>query len=219
MLVKPELIEKIAKGEKTQTRRLVKLKDIFQIGGAVKVWDEEPGKIKTKWQIGKDYAVQSGRGKKGVYFCSKCKAIDVIEPHCFTGILRDEDAKICFRCGIGKTGRYLGFPLRIRITKIEKQKLHEISIQEATKEGFEPKDEKRIDLDTKETMSRYLSARWMFLFYFAKLNLKHQWSIGDNNKTIFDTTETIHKVGYGKKEPKLWNPDVWVLSFEVVKHA
>lgn len=49
MIFKPELVEKILAGEKTETRRLVK-----------------PGQIECRYVPGKDYALQPGRRRKAV---------------------------------------------------------------------------------------------------------------------------------------------------------
>ena len=47
MIFQPELVELILAGRKTQTRRLAGIND-------------------CRYQVGRDYAVQPGRGKKGV---------------------------------------------------------------------------------------------------------------------------------------------------------
>ena len=54
MLFKPELINKIVLGEKTQTRRPVKSTD-------------------PTWRVGKTYAVQPGRGQSGVWWNPQTK--------------------------------------------------------------------------------------------------------------------------------------------------
>lgn len=55
------LIEKIITGEKTQTRRLVKPGEKLVIRNGWKTVLLPSGRI--KWQVGRDYAVQNGRGK------------------------------------------------------------------------------------------------------------------------------------------------------------
>lgn len=76
MLFKPDLVEKILSGHKTQTRRVVK-----QNEDGVKVMHGEIQYVmqttvigdppidyrdRIKWQRGKTYAIQPGRGKKSV---------------------------------------------------------------------------------------------------------------------------------------------------------
>lgn len=73
MLFKPELIEKILAGEKTQTRRIVGERE-FQIPGGVEpkilaVYIEDgvrDNRHKLKWRVGRTYAICPGRGKTGV---------------------------------------------------------------------------------------------------------------------------------------------------------
>ena len=67
MLFKPELVEKIFKGKKTQTRRPFVQGDwgAEMIGG---YWNVQDGKGRLKWQVGKRYAVVPKRGERGVGF-------------------------------------------------------------------------------------------------------------------------------------------------------
>lgn len=72
MLFKPELIERILAGDKTQTRRVVKPNERLigfmpgtRFANCVAIMrDQRPHSI--KWQIGRDYSLQPGRGKIGV---------------------------------------------------------------------------------------------------------------------------------------------------------
>ncbi|MBL8162442.1 MAG: hypothetical protein JNJ61_10690 [Anaerolineae bacterium] len=72
MQFKPELIERILAGEKTQTRRVVKPNERLigfmpgtRFANCVAIMrDQHPHSI--KWQIGRDYSLQPGRGKIGV---------------------------------------------------------------------------------------------------------------------------------------------------------
>jgi hypothetical protein len=57
VIFKPEMVEKILAGEKTVTRRPVKLED-GGYGGAIF--------LPCRYKVGKDYAVQPGRGQKAV---------------------------------------------------------------------------------------------------------------------------------------------------------
>lgn len=88
IMFSPDMLELVLSGEKTQTRRKVD-----EIDSGVDVWDDrmlyrydrEPKQctavyqnkiqdwgwtkvpvLRLKWKVGKDYAVQPGRGKKGV---------------------------------------------------------------------------------------------------------------------------------------------------------
>lgn len=175
MQFKPEMVEKIVSGQKTQTRRLVKEGDILgnELRDSTKnnfvsnlaVWNDKG----SKWKVGKDYAVCPGRGKKGVNWCPDCKGVH--------GLTKPEDFKDIDCPEI---------PLRIKITAIRKEKLMKITEGEAIKEGFpiEMFPDKR--------------ARVSFLKYFHYVN-------------NLDRTENVNAKG------AFFNPDVWVIDFEVVK--
>lgn len=64
MQFKPDLAEKSVKGEKTQTRREVKPWEWLSVlpNGSKAVFHR--GRI--KWQVGKTYAIQPGRGKASI---------------------------------------------------------------------------------------------------------------------------------------------------------
>lgn len=76
MLFKPELIEKIKLGEKTETRRVVKPNERLigfmpgtRFGKCVAQTlniNEREVPHRIKWQVGKTYAICPGRGQKGV---------------------------------------------------------------------------------------------------------------------------------------------------------
>jgi len=77
MLFRPELCEKILAGEKTETRRVVKPNERLVKRRRLSQYDclpdevvatDETGFGRLKWQVGRRYAVQPGRGKKGVGF-------------------------------------------------------------------------------------------------------------------------------------------------------
>ena len=64
MIFSNGLDEKVRDGTKTQTRRLVKEGDCGYGGGKGEI--HSVGAMnRWKWQVGKTYAIQSGRGKKG----------------------------------------------------------------------------------------------------------------------------------------------------------
>jgi hypothetical protein len=140
MIFKPELAQAILDGRKTQTRRLVT--------GNTK-WDS-PQKDRvvhvsypthwTKWEVGKDYAVCPGRGKKAVG--------------------------------------------RIRITGIRRERLKQISHNDAVAEGCKP-----LQLANGELGTRYVSAVPPFMILWDSIHTKPGTRWADN-------------------------PDVWVLDFE-----
>ena len=70
MLFKPEQIEQIKMGNKIETRRVVKPgeKIMYQYAGKDHATVIEFSNGRTKWQVGKTYAICPGRGKSGVGF-------------------------------------------------------------------------------------------------------------------------------------------------------
>lgn len=168
MIFKPEFTPKIIDGSKTQTRRLVKEgeKITVESNRIMTVWNSKNGK--TKWQVGKTYAIQSGIGKACYEYC----------PLCFE--LKNKPCNRFPECNDKK--------LRIRITSIKKERLLDITEEDAGKEGFKAKKfSKPFGLD-KQT---HMPARFYFLSAFLGIN-----------KKIKSTIE---------------NPDTWVLEFEVEK--
>jgi len=142
------------------------------------VWTENR---KVKWQVGKDYAVQLGRGKKGLWYCPKCKIKKSL--NWFVSYL---GGMLLFGQEESNSNKAMGRvwnPLRIEITGLKKQKLLKIQEAEAKKEGF--KD------------------RFNFITYFLALYKKKVY-MTENRKgeVILD-------------EKKLWNPEVWAISFKV----
>lgn len=68
MLFKPELIERILAGDKTQTRRVVKPGEQIVVDATapdvpVAILD---ARGRVKWRVGQTYALQPGRGKAGI---------------------------------------------------------------------------------------------------------------------------------------------------------
>jgi len=216
-----DVVEMILRGEKTMTRRLVKegeelfdrgvysvrknpLIDEFIDGKAVVNLDS---KKKTKWRVGRDYSVQLGRGKAGVWYCPECKNIPK-QYECFA------DGKYAYangwKCDCQKvkitdtmtlalgecamqqilhtewTKRWK--LLRIKIIGLRKEKLCDISAEEAKREGFKDVCE--------------------FFKAFTTLNR----SIIPKKAIVCEDT------GFGITwDSTYWNPDVWVIEFEVKK--
>jgi hypothetical protein len=181
-------IHKIISGEKSQTRRLIKEGEqesyfcqnfylsntsehnVFAVKGTISIVYNTTELKRKRWQVGKTYSVQMGRNKPGIWYDTETKVVHhnfpAGEPLAkkFKG-LKEEWKK-----------HYPNvIPLRIRITAIRKEKLLDITEEDAKKEGFKSK------LD--------------FLRAFCLINGKRSQSAN---------------------EP-MWNPEVWVLEFCVVK--
>jgi len=126
-------IEGILDGRKTQTRRLVK-EDDRRIADhpASAVYIVEPNskkKFRFKYQVGKDYAVQAGQGKPGLWHCPKCRTFFPADESMKRLFKNNKD---CFSCIGGKVK-----PFRIVITGIRKERLLDISEEDVKKEGFD----------------------------------------------------------------------------------
>lgn len=120
MLFKPELIDKIVRGEKTQTRRLVKNGEVegYPFNGNKRVRNLKTGR--DKWFEGRSYAVQVKRGGRTVQWCPECKCKGrefVIHMGYCRSAPNEQD-------------------LRIKIKRIRHQKLNEINQRDAKAEGF-----------------------------------------------------------------------------------
>lgn len=125
MLFKEELAQKILTGEKTQTRRPIKpgeqlverdgLKTVLTAGGRV------------KYQVGRDYAVQYGRGKPCRWYGpSYLLSWDAYQ---FNVEQNGEYAETIFRQS--------GFrPMRIVVTDIREEDVREINLHDSIQEGF-----------------------------------------------------------------------------------
>lgn len=135
MLFKPELIEKILREEKTQTRRpALPEPDGTSIAGREMIgWPMGQMSVRrgakddshwiTRYQVGKEYSIQPGRGKSTTYwrYCD------------LTGVGFDI-LKIPFSVELLNWGWK---PLRIRILDIRREDVRSISHEDAIAEGFE----------------------------------------------------------------------------------
>jgi len=160
MIFSEKSIKDILSGKKTITRRLVKEGEYLDI---VKIRETKEfsfgatgvktNKGKTKWVCGHpetqkpNYAVQSGRGKKGLWYCPKCKK--VLE---MVYMLRDMRG---WKCGCnyfqidgmalavsgGSVEHFLKknkwLPLRVVVTGIRKERLMEMPFEDLAKEGYD----------------------------------------------------------------------------------
>ena len=166
MIFSVKSINDILDNKKCQTRRLVKK------GEHLADWKVETkiptcvvnfnyvdnGLARIKWQVGKSYSVQSGRGEKGLWYCPKCKA----------GFDKKNNLIKSFNGNISIQMRctHSWKPFRIKVLSIKKEKLNEISLLDAHKEGY--KESKEKITGTKEIIT--LSAKQNFLLAFGKIN-------------------------------------------------
>lgn len=127
MLFKPVLIDKIATGEKTQTRRPLRDGEYLKTVNGKLAWFAASGRI--KYQVGKTYAVQPGRG------------LATVRWHPATKVTMTSDA---FAMVLAHTGTTLteGFvPLRIHVLELFTEDVREISCEDALAEGFTKQSE------------------------------------------------------------------------------
>ena len=136
-IYKRPVAEMILDGTKTCTRRLVKEGEFSMTSSGIPECNVIPMTVfktkglfeskRIKWQVGRDYAVQLGRGKPGLWYCLKCKEIAECKDY-FTSFGKH-------KCKVGHKS------LRIKITGIRKEALLDISLKDIKKEGFSNKDE------------------------------------------------------------------------------
>jgi hypothetical protein len=121
-------VNEIINGTKTQTRRVVKPGETFSdLRTFYNAPDARPATVYTpggiiKWQVGRIYAVQPGRGKPGAWWAPASGEWSAPEHY----IVNDP----CWQ------------PLRIRITAIRREPLQWISEADAVAEGY-PRTEPR----------------------------------------------------------------------------
>jgi hypothetical protein len=189
MIFSEKSIEDLLSGKKTITRRLVKEGEYLDI---VKIRETKEfsfgatgvktNKGKTKWVCGHpetqkpNYAVQSGRGSKG-YIVEK---FDTFPNGSFKH----------YPNGVYKK---MKIPLRIVIKSIRKERLLDISEEDAKREGYVNKD--------------------VFLQNFYFINFKKmpkEYVLGRKRPFRYVKDFELHG-------DNMWNPFVWVLDLEVVK--
>ncbi len=142
--------EMILDGTKTCTRRLVKEGEDWleyiketpkekQIVGVTSKPNFKKHTLKIKWQVGRDYCVSLGRGKAGLWYCPKCKAILIDKKFIGKEIIGEK----CSECGLHEnekrtiTAKFK--PLRFKITGIRKERLLDLTEADTKKEGFKNK--------------------------------------------------------------------------------
>jgi len=109
-------IEKVVRGEKTQTRRIVKLEHRLMWGGTS---DDNMQILRVSrltisvYEVGKTYAVQPGRGKAGMHY-----------------------GELPMLCPIPEWATNAD-PIRIRITAIRHEDVRQISEADAIAEGYD----------------------------------------------------------------------------------
>lgn len=135
MIFSEKSIEGVLSGNKTCTRRLVKeghepvvsrSYDACEIFGVRKLkpnWNKKGNPYTNIYWKGNDYAVCPGRGKKGLWYCPKCKK----------GTQHNYMPYIPIRCPNSKVDWE---PLRVVIKSIRKERLQSISNEDARKEGY-----------------------------------------------------------------------------------
>lgn len=122
-IFKPELIDKILAGQKTQTRRPVKPGDMGQWQHCLACeWVNRNGR--RHWEVGKDYALVPGRGKHSIYARLR-----------FDGTYEWQTTQP------GGNGGEQWKPMRIRITRIRQEDARDITHADALAEGFQAQHE------------------------------------------------------------------------------
>lgn len=126
MLFKPEMIDAILAGKKTQTRRVMKESETYYCRGVSPLKITEVayhvattiGYWQTKWRVGQSYAIQPGRGKGGIY-----ARLAMSGKHEWQTTQPDGNGGAQWK------------PMRIRVTDIRRERLQDISEADAQAEG------------------------------------------------------------------------------------
>jgi hypothetical protein len=190
MIFQKESIEAILAGRKTMTRRLVKEGEYLKTGEfAYNGWyDYEKNNEKelirvvknkrVKWQVGRKYAVCPGRGKSQRWYCPDCK-FNIINGK----EMYDKFKGVQCKCGT------MMKPLFVEVTGIRKEKLLDITEEDAKREGFRHTCEIICDDD--------------------KINLY-------TRQNFIDAFCKIYGIGFREDGVPNQNPYTWVISFKVV---
>jgi len=133
MLFKPELAARIVTGAKTQTRRRHYDGDMAYLTDHLVTITHVEHNRRLKWHIGRDYAVQYGRGKPMRWYQPQTGYLLAYEDYV---ALSENTYSVAFPDPLL---RELGFsPLRIQITAIRGEDVRAISREDAIAEGFRP---------------------------------------------------------------------------------
>lgn len=185
MIFTPDHIEDILAGRKTMTRRVCKPGE-WRAAPAPDGVAMLSGRI--KWEVGKTYAVQPGRGKPGAWIDAGGKLL--LNPR---GVYERRYERPA------DTQAMLDMhwqPLRIRITEIHQERLQDISEKDAVAEGCR--------------------ATWGPIDFKGDLPAGVEWSIGvvesgrDKYLALWDSINTRPGTRWAD------NPSVWCLSFKVL---
>lgn len=187
----------VLRSDKTQIRRLVGKREACHDGMSVaKTWTHvvlgTTGHrawvpYYPKWQVGRTYAVQPGRGQPAVMY--------KIDPS--GGILSWDWGRADPRVSVAETKQQLATlgwrEGRIRITQIRRERVQDISEEDAIAEGIYLKGNRSGD------------SGWVYDLD-GLLHIRSKWAF----KALWNS---IHK-----KPGIRWagNPEVWVLTFESV---
>ena len=140
MIFQKEHCKLIAQSKKTQTRRLVQESDFLLKKFGDISYSAVYRNRKLKWRTGKEYTVQSGRGKYCLVYCKECKTVFESDEQGWYWKIGQVGftTNRCPVCGWAKYTNEDGYerieapfePLKIRITKIRKEKLLDITLEE-----------------------------------------------------------------------------------------
>ena len=132
MIFSEKSVEDILSGKKSMTRRLVKEGEfIIPLTEHCQHWHNsypnrndylfaiETNGGRIKWQVGRSYSVQSGRGKKGFWYCPECKRVYLLGKT-FDIIIAQHF--VCCNKNI--------IPLRVVVKFIRKERLFDISVED-----------------------------------------------------------------------------------------
>lgn len=182
--------QQVLDGTKTQTRRPVKPKEygyhlyhpdiiqaVYRDGGYI------------KWRVGKDYAVQPGRGKPAIWIPPEGSPID--DPLA-EYVRKTESVRATWGPKVKEWLRSKGYrEARIRIKEIRRERLRDISIEDCRAEGI-----------TKVLARFAYEQLWNSLY-------RKPYPLYDDDGNV---------VGYLRCSWED-NPEVWVLEFEVINET